>query len=333
MKALLLAGGLGTRLRPLTFTRPKVLLPIANRPHIEHVLDLCRRHDITDVVLLTSYLAEAFAPLVKGAADRGLTVEVTHETEPLGTAGALKNAEPRLDDSTFVAFNGDILSDVDLGALIDFHRDRHAEATIYLTPVDDPSAYGVVPTDDDGRVLDFVEKPPSNEAPTNLINAGIYVLEPSVLERIPAGEPWSAERALFPDLVASGAPVYARAQDAYWMDIGTPEKYLQANLDALHGVYPTDAVAAPSADGLLVAEGAVVAAGARVSSACIGAGADVRDAAEVRRCVLLPAVRISEGAQVIDSILGEGVVVEQGAEVIGRVIPDGATVGTSTGRA
>ena len=188
MKALLLAGGFGTRLRPLTFTRPKHLLPIANKPHVEHVFDLLIRHGIDEMVLLTSYLADAFSEVIASARDRGLHVEVTHEPEPLDTAGAIKNAETLIGGQTFFVFNGDVLTDVDLTRVLDFHRSREARATIVLTPVPDPSAYGVVPTDERGRVLGFIEKPPPGEAPTNLINAGIYVFEPSVLERIPAGE-------------------------------------------------------------------------------------------------------------------------------------------------
>lgn len=234
MKALILAGGFGTRLRPLTYTRPKHLLPIANVPHIEHVFDLLQRHGVDDVVLLTSYLAEAFETSIEHATQRGLSVAVAREEEPLGTAGALKNAQELVGDGTFLAFNGDVLTDVDLDAIVAWHGERGAEATIVLTPVDDPSAYGVVPTEPDGRVLGFIEKPPPGEAPTNLINAGVYVCEPRLLDRIPDGRAFSAEHELFPAVVENGT-MYARGADAYWMDIGTPEKYLQANLDALAG--------------------------------------------------------------------------------------------------
>ncbi|HYO60801.1 MAG TPA: nucleotidyltransferase family protein, partial [Actinomycetota bacterium] len=211
MKALLLAGGFGTRLRPLTLTRPKPMLPVLNRPHIAHVFDLLQRHGVDDAVLLTSYLAETFDYLVADAAARGMRLEVSQETEPLGTAGALKHAQAFTGGETFLVFNGDVLTDADIGALVGIHREREAEATILLTPVDDPSVYGVVPTDSDGRVTAFVEKPPPGTAPTNLINAGVYVLEPSVLDRIPAGEPWSIERATFPQLVDEGARLFALA--------------------------------------------------------------------------------------------------------------------------
>lgn len=326
MKALLIAGGFGTRLRPLTYTRPKHLLPIANRTHIHHVFDLLQRHGIDDAVLLTSYLAEAFEGTVKEAAERGMRVEVTHEAEPLGTAGAMKNAEALVGDETFFAFNGDILSTVDLGAALEFHRSNEAEGTIVLTPVEDPSAFGVVPTDRDGRVQGFIEKPPRGEAPTDLINAGIYILEPSVLARIPEGVEWSAERALFPGLVEDGARLFATATNAYWMDVGTPEKYLAANLDALSGRFETDAVPEPGPHTVVVGEGAEVSPGARVSSASLASNVVVEHDATVERSVLLPGVVVSSGAEIRDSILGEGVKVSAGARLSGETIGDGATV-------
>ncbi|MGH2695019.1 MAG: sugar phosphate nucleotidyltransferase [Actinomycetota bacterium] len=326
MKALILAGGLGTRLRPLTYSRPKHLLPIANRPHVDHVFELLARHGVHHVVLLTSYLAEAFAETIGRVAERGTSIELTHEAEPLGTAGALKNAESFVGDETFLAVNGDVLTDVDIATVVAFHRDRRAEATILLTPVEDPSAFGVVPTDEEGRVLGFIEKPPPGEAPTDLINAGVYVLEPSVLDRVPPGEVWSAERQLFPSLVAEGARVYAVAAPAYWMDIGTPEKYLQANLDALSGRYQTPLVAEPGPAAILLDAGAKVADGARVSSACLGAGAVVEEGASVERSVLLPEASVGEGAVVLDSVIGEGARIEAGARVSADAVADGRVV-------
>lgn len=313
MKALLLAGGFGTRLRPLTRTRPKPMLPVLNRPHIAHVFDLLQRHGIDEAVLLTSYLASTFDHLVDDARARGLRLEVNQEEEPLGTAGALKFAQPFVGDETFLAFNGDVLTDTDLGALVAFHREREAEATILLAPVDDPSIYGVVPTDDEGRVTAFIEKPPPGTAPTNLINAGVYVLEPSVLDRIPAGEPWSIERATFPELVEEGARLFGLRTDSYWIDIGTPEKYLQVNLDALEGRIALRGAAAPDAR---------IAGDARVSCSCLGSGVTVEPGAQVAESVLLPGVTVGEGARVRRSILGEGVKVAPGAEVADRALGD-----------
>ncbi len=322
MKALILAGGLGTRLRPLTYTRPKHLLPIANVPHIEHVLALLRRHGVDSVVFMTSYLAEAFDEVVARARAIGVRVEVTHEDEPLGTAGAIKHAEPFVEDERVLVFNGDILTDTDLGALVGFHEDRGAEATILLAPVEDPSAFGVVPTDPTGRVLGFIEKPPPGEAPTNLINAGVYVLEPSILERIPAGEVWSAERQLFPGLVDEGARLFAAATDRYWIDIGTPDKYLRANLDELAGACRLAATASVTGDHVIAADTAELHEGARVSWSCLGAASRVGPGAVVERCVLLDAAEIGAGARVRDSILGQRARIAEGASVEGLALAD-----------
>ena len=311
MKALLLAGGYGTRLRPLTYTRPKHLLPIGNKPHIEHVLDLLARHGVDEVVMLTSYLAEAFEGVIADARARGVTVEVTHEAEPLGTAGALKNAESLLGAGTFLAFNADVLTDVDLSWLLDAHAGAGAECTIMLTPVEDPSAFGVVPTEDSGRVTGFIEKPPPGEAPTNLINAGVYVLEPSVLDRVPAGEVWSAERQLFPQLVDDGV-MYAYGSDAYWMDIGTPQKYLTANLDVIHGRYRPDGMTDLAPGGLLADPSAEVDDSAEVNDVALGAGSRVDADALVQRSVLLPGAVVEAAAEVTGSILGERAVVASG---------------------
>lgn len=315
MKALLLAGGFGTRLRPLTYTRPKHLLPIANRPHIDHVFDLLRRHGISDVVLTTSYLAEAFGETVDRALEDGMNVYVTHEEVGLGTAGAVKNAEGEIGDETFLVFNGDVLTDVDLDALVAFHRDKGAQATILLTPVEDPSAFGVVPTEPDGRVTGFIEKPLREEAPTNQINAGVYVMEPSVLEKIPAGREWSVERALFPELAEEGAPLYARSTGSYWMDVGTPDKYLKANIDAIEGRFQMHA-------GTALAEDVGVESSASISSSCLGAGTRIGADATIEHSVLLPGCHVSRGASVVRSILGEGVTVGDSVKVVDQTVAD-----------
>ncbi len=320
MKAVLLAGGFGTRLRPLTYTRPKHLLPICNRAHIEHVLDLLQRHGINAVVLTTSYLAEAFTDTVQRITERGMHMEVTHEEVPLGTAGAIKNAQSVIGGDTFLVFNADVLTDADLGELLDFHRDKRAEATILLTPVEDPSAFGVVPTDEDGRVTGFIEKPPPGQAPTDLINAGAYVLEPSVLDRIPDGEESSVERSLFPELVADGARLFALPTKAYWMDVGTPEKYLQANMDALEERITLEGPG-PIHPSARVHDKAVVA------SSCLGAGASIEGEAHVRGSVLLPGVVVCPGAQVEGCILGEEAVVASGEKLVNRTVADHEKVG------
>jgi NDP-sugar pyrophosphorylase family protein len=328
MKALLIAGGFGTRMRPLTFTRPKHLLPIANRPHIDHVFDKLQRYGIDECVLLTSYLAGSFEATVRTARERGITVEVAHEETPLGTAGALKNAAHLLDGETFLALNGDVLTDADLGGLVQFHRDRGAEATILLTPVEDPTQFGVVPTDRQGRVEAFIEKPPAGEAPTNMINAGVYVLESSVLDRIPEGRECSAERELFPALVEAGV-MYAWPTDAYWLDVGTPGKYLQANLDTLKGMFVADEISLHAEGSNVIGDGCDLDASSVVSMACVGPGCSIAAGARVSDSVLLPDVAVGEGAIVTGSILGEGVVVAAGAQVDDATIGDGEKVEVS----
>lgn len=324
MKAVLIAGGFGTRLRPLTLTRPKHLLPIANRPHLHHVFDLLQRHGMDELILSTSHLAESFDDAIRTARSMGMHVEVAHEDEPLGTAGALKNAGRFLGEETFFAFNGDILTDMDLTAALVWHRSKEAEATIVLTPVEDPSAYGVVPTDEAGKIVGFIEKPPPGEAPTNLINAGVYILESSILDRIPDGQVYSAERALFPGLVdEEDARLYALGTEAYWMDIGTPAKYLQANLDALTGAFQTEMVSNPGEQANVIAEDAEVSG--TVALSAVGAKSLIGDAAVVKSSVLLPEVEIGAGAEVIDCVLGQGARVAPGTKLKGCTLGDGET--------
>jgi mannose-1-phosphate guanylyltransferase len=322
VRALILAGGYGTRLRPLTYTRPKHLLPVANEPHIEHVLRLLHRHGVDEAVFLTSYLSEAFDGTVAAASERGFTMEVTHEEQPLGTAGALKHAQDHVGDETFLVFNGDVLTDVDLDALVGFHRERGAEATIFLSPVEDPSRFGVVPTEDDGRVQGFIEKPPPGEAPTNLINAGIYVMEPSILDRIPKGEVWSSEHQLFPELVADGSGLFAVELASYWLDIGTPVSLLQANLDALSGAYKSGVVAEPGPEANVIAPSAEVPEDTLITASAIGEDVVISSGATVVRSVLLPGVRVGADAVVEDSILGEKVRVGEGARASGLTAGD-----------
>lgn len=326
MKALILAGGLGTRLRPLTYTRPKHLLPIANVPHIQLVLDQLAGAGVLEVGLLTSYLASAFDSVVEGARRRGMTLQVAHEDEPLGTAGALKNAESLVGEETFLAFNGDVLTSADLDALLDFHRANRAEATIMLTPVEDPSAFGVVPTNESGRVQGFIEKPSRGQAPTNMINAGVYVFEPSVLERIPPGRVSSAERELFPALVSEGARLFAWPTDSYWLDIGTPQSFLRANLDALNGRYVSSSIEVSRENGVAVGAGAKIANDARITSSCIGEASVVESNATVEQSVLLAEATVQAGATVRNSILGQGSRLGPGLNLEGRTVADGESI-------
>ncbi len=295
-RAIVLVGGFGTRLRPLTNSIPKQMLPIVNRPMIEHVLDHLAAHGIGEAVLSLGYRPDAFREAYP--ASRHGDVELTYavEPEPLDTAGAIRFAADHAGvDDTFVVCNGDVLTDLDIADLVARHRAAGATGTIALHRVADPSAFGVVPTDSDGRVQAFVEKPPPGEAPTDAINAGTYVLEPAVLERIAAGEPVSIERVTFPEMVAAGE-LYAFVSDTYWIDTGTPATYLQAQLDLLDGVRG----AAPAG----VAEGARLAADAQVQRSAIADGVTVGERASITDSVVMAGATIGEGAVVAGSIVG-----------------------------
>src|SRR5919108_1090422 len=234
MKAILLAGGKGTRLRPLTIHTPKPIVPIFDRPFLHYQLDLLKQvPEIDQVILSLNYQPRRIEEIFGDGSDTGLSLRYVVEPAPLGTAGAVRYAGESLHESV-VVFNGDVLTEVDLAAVIALHRERKAKATIVLTPVDNPSAYGLVETDERGNIRRFLEKPKPDEITCNTINAGIYVLEPKVLDFLPAGENYSFEYGLFPDLLKRGEPFYAHIPTrTYWIDIGTPERYLQVHQDLL----------------------------------------------------------------------------------------------------
>ena len=320
MKAVVLVGGFGTRLRPLTLTTPKQMLPIIHRPMIEHVLEHLSRHGIDEAVLSMGYRPDAFADAYPDGVCGGVRLHYAIEPEPLDTAGAIGFAARHAGiDERFVVVNGDVLTDLDLRALVAFHDAHGSEGTIALHQVEDPSAFGVVPTDGDGRVTAFVEKPPRDEAPTDLINAGTYVLEASVLGRIAEGRKVSIEREVFPAMVADGA-LFAMPGNTYWIDTGTPSKYLQAQLDLLDGRRgaPVDGIH-PEAK---------VADDATVSRSVIGAGAVVESGASVVASVLLPGAGVGAGGAVDRAILGRNAHVGAGARVDDlAVLGDGSSIG------
>ena len=332
MKAVVLVGGEGTRLRPLTYTTPKPLLPIVNQPFLERQLAWLASHGIDEVVLSLGYLPDAFESHFPDGRFGDIKLSYAVEDHPLGTAGAIRFAADGIDERVVVC-NGDVLTTLDLGALVEFHEARGAEATIHLTEVADPSAFGVVPTRDDGEVVAFVEKPPKGLAPTNWINAGTYVLEPAVLARIPERLTVSIERETFPRMLTDGRPLYALTNDAYWIDIGTPDKYLQAHADVLGGALgpvpapgarersrgvwtqgdvTIDAEARVEAPALIGA-GAVVGPGARVVSSVLGSGAVVGAGARVMRSVVHAGARLDDDAEAIDSVVGADATVGKGA--------------------
>ena len=318
----MLVGGFGTRLRPLTLTTPKQMLPVAGRPMIEGVLEHLRAHGVDEVVLSLGYRPDAFLDAYPDAVCAGVRLVYAVEPEPLDTAGAIAFAARKAGiDERFLVVNGDVLTDLDVSALVELHESAGAEGTIALTKVEDPSQFGVVPTDGDGRVLAFVEKPPRDEAPTDLINAGYYVLEASVLDRIPPGRKVNIERETFPAMVADGR-LFARADDAYWLDVGTPERLIQASMDHLDGLRGH----APDGGVLRCGDNAV-ASDAVVRRSVLGHGASVGAGATVDGSVLLPGAVVEEGATVRDSIVGAGALVGAGAVVAGwSVLGDGVRV-------
>ena len=320
MRAVVLVGGFGTRLRPLTHHRPKQMLPIVNRPMIEHVVGHLADYGVDDVILSLGYRPDAFSAVYPDGRCAGATLHYAIEPEPLDTAGAIRFAA--LDagiDERFLVLNGDVLTDLDIGAFLSFHESRGAEATIALHRVDDPSRYGVVPTDGEGRVTQFVEKPPRGEAPTDLINAGTYVFEPAVVDRIPGGRRVSVERETFPALVADRS-LFALDDGCYWIDTGTPCEYVQAQIDLVDGVRgaPVEGIHR-SAD---------VSADASVKRAVVGARAVIAAGARVEAAVLLAGAGVEADAVVDGSVIGERAVVGAGAHVTGgSVVGDGHVVG------
>lgn len=319
MKAVVLVGGEGTRMRPLTETVPKPLLPLVDRPILDHVLDHLVAHGVEEVVMSSPYLEATFEPFIASRGGSPRIVWVT-EREPLGTGGAIVSVLDRLGDQPFLALNGDILTDLDLAALIARHRDAGAAVTIALHHVDDARPFGLVDTDVDGRVTAFREKPPDPLAGD--INAGTYVLDPAALSGWPRDTYAWIEGEVFPSLIDDGAVVAGFPSDAYWLDLGTPAQYLRAHADLLAG-----RVAGRSYEAPWLGPGVEVDPASRLGGdVAVGAGAAVGSGSDVRGSVVLPRARIGSGARVEGTIVGLGATIEDEATVIGSVLGDGARV-------
>ena len=323
MQALVLVGGRGTRLRPLTDTIPKPIVPLVDRPFLSFMIEWLARHGVDEVVLACGFLPDSLREVLGEGEPGGPSLRYVEEPEPLGTAGAIKFAEEHLRDR-FLALNGDVLADLDLTALVRAHEERGARATIGLHPVDDPSAYGLVLRDRDDAVAEFIEKPDDPDgAGTDEVNAGAYVLERSILEMVPADTAVSIEREVFPRLVGEG--LYGLRLEGYWMDIGTRERYLQASWDILEGAVRTAVETRP--DGVLVDEAAAVAGSAAVGPrAVVSAGCRIDSGAEVRESVLLDGCTVGRGARVERSVLSPGASLEAGAELSDAVVGAGERV-------
>jgi NDP-sugar pyrophosphorylase family protein len=350
MKAILLAGGRGTRLRPLTIHTPKPIVPIFDRPFLRYQLDLLKQvPEIDEVTLSLNYQPRRIEEMFGDGSEAGIGIKYVVEPQPLGTAGAVRYAGESLRESV-VVFNGDVLTQVDLAAVIALHRERRAKATIVLTPVENPSAYGLVETDDNGNVLCFLEKPDPDEITCDTINAGIYVLEPDTFDRIPKDIPWSIERSFFPSLIERGETFVAYVHRGYWIDIGTPEKYLQVHRDIMDGRCRVPPFAngggstwiAPQArmdDGVVlegpcfIDEGTVVKSGAHIGAySVVGRQCHIEERAVVENSIVWANTRISQEAAVRRSILGRQVHIGKSATVESSVVLGDKSVVTDFSR-
>ncbi|MEA2213336.1 MAG: mannose-phosphate guanylyltransferase [Solirubrobacteraceae bacterium] len=335
MQALILVGGEGTRLRPLTSNRPKPVVPLVDRPFIVYMLEWLRRHGVDDAILSCGFLADGVRSVLGDGSALGVALRYVEEPRPLGTGGALKFAEQYLDERFFM-LNGDILTDIDLTAQLRQHEQTGARATLALIAVQDPSAYGLVRRREDTSVTEFVEKPRPDEIDTNLINAGAYILERDILaDMAPAGTKISIERDVFPRLVDHGLYGY-EVGAAYWLDIGTPERYMQATFDILDGDVQTEVgrrlaeaggvlrdselegiVHAPA----LIGAGSTVAAGAIIGGRTVlGEGVTVHERAHIESSVILDGCEIGAGARIRGSILSPGVTIGEHCRIEGRVV-------------
>jgi len=323
MKGLILAGGKGTRLRPLTLNTPKPVVPVANSPFLLFQIDLMRSAGISEIILSLSYQPRKIEDLLKDGSDYGVWIRYAVEGTPLGTGGAFKNAEEHI-DSTAVVFNGDVLTDIDLATVIAHHRQKGAVATIVLVPVENPSAYGLVETNPEGWIQRFIEKPGPDEITCNTINAGIYVLEPSVLKYMPKGEPYSFERGLFPTLLEHKEPVFSFTSDKYWIDIGTPQKYLEVHHDILSKKFVSPRVAKS------VLNRAALSAGTFVDEkSLIDQDVTIREGVRIENSVIGKNCKIDAGVHIVDSVIWSGNTIDGEARIFGALVGKGCYIGRS----
>lgn len=346
MQALILVGGEATRLRPLTCNMPKAMVPVLNTPFLEHYIRYLRSHNIDNVVLAQGRLPELMDNYFQDGSRFNTRLTYSLESWPMNTAGAIKNAERFLTDR-FFAMNGDIFTDLDLTGMLKFHLEKKAQVTIALTPVEDPTAYGLIETDSHGRVTRFLEKPKKEEVTTNMINAGTYIMEHEVLDSIPPNTNYSVERQLFPDLLSRGIPVYAYASRSYWIDIGTPEKYFQVHADLLNGKYRgyemdhsreiitgSNCRIDPSAEiqgRVVIGDDCVIERGARITGpAVIGPGNTIMEEANIRSSITWQNVTICSKVNVTDSLIANDCHLNEECSVENAIIGDHITVTAKT---
>ncbi len=344
MKAVVLAGGEGTRLKPLTYKRPKPLMPVAGRPCIDYVLRSLATSGFHEIIVTTSYLSDALIKSIGDGADYNASILYSFEENPAGTAGAVRRVGNFIDE-TFVVAMGDILCDVDFKALYDFHKRRGGVGTIALTEVDDPTQYGIVGLDAKGRIAKFREKPKREEAFSNLANAGIYVLEPEILDFIPSDQKFDFAKDLFPKLLAKGVPLHGSKLDGVWMDIGRPHDLWKASMEivrregkplrragiASEGPVILDA-AAQVEDGVTirgpcyVGSGAILRRGSIADNACLYEGARLESKAVVRNSIVLEGSVVGAAAEIVDSVVSRNCIIEDGARIASSIIGDSMTI-------
>lgn len=323
--AVILVGGKGTRLRPLTLSAPKPMLPTAGLPFITHLLSRIAAAGIEHVILGTSYQAEVFETEFGDGSKLGLQIEYVTEANPLGTGGAIANVAPKLRHDTAMVFNGDVLSGADLGELLEFHHAKQADVTLHLVRVGDPRAFGCVPTDADNRVVAFLEK--TEDPPTDQINAGCYAFRREVIDRIPRGREVSVEREVFPALLADDLEVCGYVDATYWRDMGTPEDFVRGSADLVRGIAPSPALHGHRGE-QLVHDGAAVSPGAvLIGGTVVGRGAEIGPGVRLDGAVIFDGVKIEAGSVIERSIIGFGVRIGPRALIRDGVIGDGADIG------
>jgi mannose-1-phosphate guanylyltransferase len=327
LKAVILVGGEGTRLRPLTYDTPKPMIPVLNRPFLEHTIAYLKSYQVEEIVLAVSYLPEVIQEYFSSGTSCGVRLTYAVESSPLGTAGAVKNAERHL-DSTFIVLNGDIFTGLNLADMLALHRQKRAKTTISLTWVDNPSAFGVVETDSEGRVQCFVEKPPPDQVTSHWINAGIYILEPEVLKHVPADSFYMFEQGLFPRLIELGEPVYSYPFEDYWLDMGTADKYLQLSGDLLRSVARSALIGDFRRDEVCCDRGVAIHPLAEiVGPVVIGSGCQIGQGARIIGPVVLgPDCRVAGATSIERAVLWQGVEVDAGAVLAGCVVGNGARI-------
>ncbi|CDO10112.1 GDP-mannose pyrophosphorylase [Mycolicibacterium cosmeticum] len=323
--AVILVGGQGTRLRPLTLSAPKPMLPTAGLPFLTHMLSRIAAAGIEHVVLGTSYKAEVFEAEFGDGSKLGLHIEYVVEEQALGTGGGIANVAPKLRHDTVLVFNGDVLSGADLGALLSCHEEHQADVTLHLVRVSDPRAFGCVPTDADGRVTAFLEK--TEDPPTDQINAGCYVFRRELIDELPKGRALSVEREVFPALLAQGRKVCGYVDNTYWRDMGTPDDFVRGSADLVRGIAPSPALNGQGGE-RLVHDGAAVAPGALlIGGTVVGRGAEIGAGARLDGAVIFDGVRVAAGAVIERSIIGFGARIGPRALIRDGVIGDGADIG------